>query len=113
MTNMNFLDEDEPPFRPIRRRVMQIVVSISIAALVLPGIIVTWSTQVRTANYACEIAVAYYAPGASSSRASFSLLNPSLPGWNCRAVMFDGSEKLVAHLGVIPGAPRLVQQTGS
>jgi hypothetical protein len=92
---------------------MQIVVSLAIAALVLPGFLVTWSTQARTANYACEIAVDYYAPGASAAKANFSLLNLSIPGWNCYAVMFDGSEAFVAHLGVIPGAPRLVPQSGS
>lgn len=111
--SMNFPDDDEPPFRPVRRRITQIVVSVAIAALVLPGFIVTWATQLRTANYACQIAVDYYAPGASSAQAQFSLLNLSIPGWNCYAVMFDGSEKFVAHLGVIPGAPRLVPQSGS
>ena len=111
--SMNFPDDDEPPFRPMRRRIMRIVVSVAIAALVLPGFIVTWSTQVRTANFACEIAVDYYAPGAKAAKASFSLLNPSIPGWNCYAVMFDGSEEFVAHLGVIPGAPRLRPQSGS
>jgi hypothetical protein len=111
--SMNFSEDDEPPFRPVRRRIMQIVVSLAIAALVLPGFIVTWSTQVRTANFACQIAVDYYAPGASAAKASFSVLNLAIPGWNCYAVMFDGSEAFVAHLGVIPGAPRLVPQSGS
>jgi hypothetical protein len=105
--------EDDRPFRPRRRIFMQIVVSVAIAALVLPSIIVTWTTQARTANYACEIAVAYYAPGATASQATFSLDNLALAGWNCYARMFDGQEFFVAHLGVIPGAPRLVPLTGS
>jgi allophanate hydrolase subunit 1 len=92
---------------------MQLVVVVAVAALVLPSIIVTWSTQVRTANYACQLAVAYYAPGATGSKAAFSLADPQLAGWNCFAEMFDGSEYFVAHLGVIPGAPRLVPLTGS
>lgn len=104
---------DETPFRGTRKRVMQVVVTIAIAALVLPGFIVTWATQVRTADYACQIAVAYYAPGATGSTARFSLADPSLPGWNCYAVMFNSQEFFVAHLGIVPGAPRLVPLTGS
>lgn len=92
---------------------MQIVVSIAIAALVLPGVLVTWTTQVRTANYACQIAVAYYAPGATSSQARFSLAEPTIAGWNCYAVMFNSQEFFVAHLGIVPGAPRLIPLTGS
>jgi hypothetical protein len=99
--------------RPIRRRFMQFVVALAIAALVLPGILVTWTTQVRTAQYACQIATAYYAPGATGSDARFSLIPQALMGWNCYAVMFDQTEMFVAHLGVIPGAPRLVPLTGS
>lgn len=116
MSNDNvFYDEpeDTTPFRGTRKKVMQVVVTIAIAALVLPGFLVTWSTQVRTADYACEIAVAYYAPGASDSAARFSLADASIPGWNCYAVMFNGQEFFVAHLGIVPGAPRLVPLTGS
>jgi len=92
---------------------MQAVVLVAVAALVLPSLIVTWTTQVRTANYACQIAVAYYAPGATGSTAKFSVSDPSLPGWNCYAEMFNGVEYFVAHLGIIPGAPRLIPLTGS
>ena len=106
-------EEPERPFRRGKKRFMQIVVTVAIAALVLPGILVTWSTQVRTAQYACEIATAYYAPGATDSSARFSFTPASLAGWNCYAVMFNDSEFFVAHLGVIPGAPRLVPLTGS
>lgn len=103
--------EDARPFKPRRRRFMQFVVSVAIAALVLPSIIVTWTTQARTAHYSCQLAVSYYAPGATASHARFSLLNPAIPGWNCYAEMFDRTEFFVAHLGVIPGAPRLVPLT--
>jgi len=92
---------------------MRFVVVLAIAALVLPGVFVTWSTQVRTAQYACQIAVNYYAPGATSTKASFDLVADDLLGWNCYAVMFDGQEVFVAHLGLVPGAPRLVPFTGS
>ena len=111
---MSFDDDTEPPLYSRRRRqVMRLVVLLAIAALVLPGVIVTWTTQVRTAQYACEIAVDYYAPGATASAASFQLRPAELVGWNCYAVMFDGQEVFVAHLGVVPGAPRLIPLTGT
>jgi hypothetical protein len=111
---MSFDDDlDRPLYSRRRRNLMRFVVLLAIGALVLPGIIITWSTQLRTAQYACQIAVNYYAPGATSSRASFDLLPTELLGWNCHAVMFDGQEFFVAHLGVVPGAPRLVPLTGS
>ena len=111
---MSFDDNNDRPLYSRRRRnMMRFVVLLAIGALVLPGIFITWSTQLRTAQYACQIAVNYYAPGATSSRASFDLLPTELLGWNCHAVMFDGQEFFVAHLGVVPGAPRLVPLTGS
>ena len=114
MVTMSFDDDtDRPLYSRRRRNLMRFVVLLAIGALVLPGVIVTWTTQLRTANYACQIAVNYYAPGATSSRASFDLAPTDLLGWNCHAVMFDGQEFFVAHLGVVPGAPRLVPHTGS
>jgi hypothetical protein len=117
MTMWDDTPDDELDERPRRsrtkRRFMQIVVTVAIAALVLPGFLVTWTTQVRTAEYACQIATAYYAPGATGSTARFSLVPEPLTGWNCYAIMFDGSEFFVANLGFIPGAPRLVPLTGS
>ena len=111
---MSLDDElDRPLYSRRRRNLMRFVVLLAIGALVLPGVIVTWTTQLRTANYACQIAVDYYAPGATSSRASFDLFPTELLGWNCHAVMFDGQEFFVAHLGVVPGAPRLIPLTGT
>lgn len=106
-------DDDDPAPRTRRAVVMRVAVLITILALVLPGILVTWSTQVRTAQYACQIAADYYAPGASQSEARFRITNPDLVGWNCYAVMFNGEEVFTAYLGLIPGAPRLVPLTGS
>ncbi len=74
-------DNDRPLYSRRRRNTMRFVVLLAIGALVLPGIFITWSTQLRTAQYACQIAVNYYAPGATSSRASFDLLPTELPTW--------------------------------
>ena len=106
-------DSDRPLYSRKRMTVMRAVVIVAILALVLPGLVVTWTTQVSTANYACQIAVEYYAPGATSHRASFEIAPAELFGWNCYAVMFDGQEYFVAHVGLIPGAPRLIPLTGS
>ena len=112
--NENFDDADDRPLHsPARVLGMRIVVSLAIAGLVLPGILITWSTQARTAAYACGIAVAYYAPGASAAHARFQVMDPRLVGWNCYAEGFNSDETFVAHLGVIPGAPRLVPVSGS
>jgi len=66
------LEEFEEPERPLysskRRTAMRVVVSVAILALVLPGVLITWVTQVQTATYACQVATAYYAPGALGSR---------------------------------------------
>jgi hypothetical protein len=92
---------------------MRVFVIVAIMSLVLPGFVVTGVTQLNTAQYSCGIAVSYYAPGATSSKASFDLAPFALFGWNCYAVMFDGTEYFVAHLGIVPGAPRLIPLTGT
>jgi len=116
--NVSSIDEDDdrpdrPLYSPKRRRLMRIVVTVAIAAMVLPGVLMIWVTQTQTANYACQIAVAYYAPQAQGSSAKFLITNPEIIGWNCFADFADGSEFFVAHLGLIPGAPRLVPLTGT
>jgi len=104
--------DERPLHSPRRRRFMRFVVALAIASLVLPGVLVTGASQMRTAALACQIAADYYAPGAVSSRAAFRLAPLELVGWNCYAVMFDQSEVFTAYLGLIPGAPRLVPLTG-
>lgn len=106
-------DDDEPAPRRLRTTVMRVVVLIAVLALVLPGVLVTWTTQVRTAEYACQIATDYYAPGASASLARFTITDPELLGWNCFAQMYNDEEIFTAHLGLIPGAPRLIPLTDS
>jgi hypothetical protein len=111
--NEDFEESERPLYSPRRRQLMRVVVSMAILALVLPGVLITWATQLRTANYACQIAAAYYAPEAQSSTASFQVSDPALLGWNCYAQLRNGNDLFVGHLGVIPGAPRLVPLTGS
>lgn len=107
-------EDDEPPRqRPLRAKLIRLAGMIAILALVLPGILVTWTTWSRTAEYACELAVQYYAPSADASEARFDLVPVQSLGWTCYAVMFDGTEARVASLGPIPGAPTLRPMTGS
>jgi hypothetical protein len=109
----DFGEPERPLYSRRRRRLLQIVVSLAIIALVLPGVLITWVTQVQTAQYACQIAAAYYAPGAQRSKAAFELGNSDVLGWNCYVEIDGQDDFFIAHLGVIPGAPRLVPLTGS
>jgi hypothetical protein len=86
---------------------MRVVVVLGLAALVLPGILVTAGTANRTATNTCATYVAYYAPDAVNFSSRFEMFSPSGMGWNCYAVGFGGDEVLVRALGLIPGGPRL------
>ena len=98
----------EPHERPLRgprlRLIMRITVILGLVALVLPGILVTMGTANRTAIRACAIYAAYYAPEAIASDARFDLVSEPGAGWNCYVRNFDGTEVLLTHLGLIPGA---------
>lgn len=107
-------DEQGGPSRFNKRaRMMKIVGLIALVSLVLPGVLVTWSTSRATANAACGIAVAYYAPTSSRWEARFDLLPPTNLGWNCYSYTADGIVLRVAHLGIIPGVPVLQPITGT
>jgi hypothetical protein len=96
-----------------RARFLRLIGIIALASLVLPGVLVTWTTSRQAAKIACEIAVSYYAPAADASVARFELLPLDTLGWNCHAVMADGVTIKVASLGPIPGQPTLRPLTGS
>ena len=107
-------DDDEPELagyephdgslrRDRRRVILRAVVIIGLVALILPGIIVTLGTANRTATTSCGIYVSYYAPEAIAASVRFELVGPDGPGWNCYVREFDGSEFLLAPLGLIPG----------
>ena len=91
---------------------MKIVGVIALVSMVLPGVLVTWSTSRATANAACSIAVAYYAPTATRWQANFDVLPFQNFGWNCYVSTDDGFTLRVAHLGIIPGVPPLQPTTG-
>jgi hypothetical protein len=102
----------EPSRRKKRARVMKIIGIVALVSMVLPGVLVTWSTSRATANAACGIAVAYYAPSATRWQASFDVFPLRNIGWNCYAQADDGFVLRVSHLGIIPGVPTLQPSTG-
>lgn len=103
----------EPHERPLRSphlmTAMRVIVVLGVLALILPGILVTAGTANRTAERACEVYVAFYAPHAVDHASRFELISPAGSGWNCYAIEFDGDEVLVRALGLIPGGARLPQ----
>jgi hypothetical protein len=101
---------EDAPLRSRRRATMlRVVVLVGLAALVLPGILVTAGTAGRTAVRACEAYAAYLAPRSVDAEARFELFAGTGPGWNCYAIGFDGTEVMVRELGLIPGGARLPQ----
>jgi hypothetical protein len=95
---------DSGPSRSARRlRVMRIVVTLAVAGLILPGVLVTVSTQISTADAACRIVVATIAPDSEAAEARFQLAGHAGPGWYCYAERFGGTEILIRSLGLIPG----------
>ena len=114
-------DDDEPELagyqpheRPLRSphlmTVMRVVVVLGLVGLILPGILVTAGTANRTAQRACAVYTAYYAPEAISFSTRFEVFSPAGIGWNCYAVPFAGDELLIASLGLIPGGARIPVQ---
>lgn len=95
-----------------RRRVMRWVAIIAMAALVVPGLLGTYSVARSTAAQACRLAVDFYASPFAPSRVAFELTDLRTLGWNCYAVAPTG-EVRVAMLGLIPGTPRLEQRSAT
>jgi hypothetical protein len=95
--------ESRPGRSAIRLRVLRIMVALGLTALVLPGLLVTISTQISTAAAACRIVVAATAPESIGSDARFELFGAAGPGWYCYAQRFGEGELLLRSLGLIPG----------
>jgi hypothetical protein len=95
---------DGRPVHSARRvRALRIMVMVGLAGLLLPGLLVTVSTQISTAGAACEIVVAQSAPDSVDAAARFELTGAEGPGWYCYARQYGGSEILLRSLGLIPG----------
>jgi len=93
-----------------RRRVLRWVALIALLGMLLPTGIGTWSMARNTAEQSCRLAVDFYANERTPSRVAFEVLSPDAIGWMCYAQLSSG-DVLVAVLGLIPGAPRLVPRT--
>jgi hypothetical protein len=100
---------DKPLRSPHLATVMRVVVVLGLAALLLPGILVTMGTAQRTAERACAQYVAVLAPGAIAASTRFEVFSAAGIGWNCYAIDFDGDQLLLRSLGLIPGGARLPQ----
>jgi hypothetical protein len=95
---------DARPLRSgTRRRVLRIMVVLGLVGLLLPGLLVTVSTQITTAGAACRIVVQAEDPEALDAVARFELIGAEGPGWYCYSVRFGGTEILLRSLGLIPG----------
>jgi len=102
--------DDGMPAWERRRRVLRWIALIALLGMVLPTGLGTWSMARSTAEQSCRLAVDYYADERTPSRVAFELLSPDAVGWMCYAQLSSG-ELLVAVLGLIPGAPRLIPRT--
>ena len=96
--------------RPLRSartvKLMRVVVVLGIAALVLPGILTTYSLARSTAGAACAANVAYRVPSATGSSVRFELFGQVGAGWVCYSVgAYGGDRTPVAALGLIPSYP--------
>lgn len=100
---------DKPLRSPHLATVMRVVVVLGLAALLLPGILVTMGTAQRTAERTCAQYVAVLAPGAIAASTRFEIFSAAGMGWNCYAIDFDGDQVLLRSLGLIPGGARLPQ----
>lgn len=96
-------NDSRPVHSQTRRRVLRIMVALGLIGLVLPGILVTVSTQLSTADAACRFVVGTEDPEALDAVARFELTGADGPGWYCYAVRFGGAEILLRSLGLIPG----------
>lgn len=100
--------DDGPVFGERRRRALRITVLVALGALVLPIVLSMYGVAHSAAQRACVVSVAAYDRDAAGARVAFDLFTRSGPGWQCFAVAGNGSETLIAELGLFPGAPRIV-----
>ncbi|MEV1130448.1 hypothetical protein [Agromyces sp. NPDC049794] len=99
--------DDGPVYGERRRRALRIAVLVALGALVLPVLLSVYGVAHSAAQRACAVSVRAYDTDAAGARVAFDLFGPAGPGWACFAVGANGSETLVAELGLLPGAPRV------
>lgn len=100
--------DDGPVYGERRRRALRIAVMIALGALVLPLLLSVFGVAHSAAQRACVVSVNAYDTDATGARVAFDLFGRTGPGWQCFAVDENGSETLVAELGLLPGAPRII-----
>ncbi|WP_448005415.1 hypothetical protein [Agromyces bauzanensis] len=100
--------DDGPVYGERRRRALRIAVLVALGALVLPVVLSMYGVAHSAAQRACSVSVAAYDTDAAGARVAFDLFARGGPGWQCFAVAANGSETLIAELGLLPGAPRII-----
>jgi hypothetical protein len=99
---------DYEPFeqRPLRSKrttyLIRIVVIVAIGALVLPGVLTTYSFAESSANASCAIWVDHQEPTQHRAFARFEAFGPGFLGWECYAVTAEGTAHVLS-LGMLPG----------
>lgn len=98
--------QEEPLHGRRARLAARVIGSVALAALVLPGVLVTITIQSTTAANTCVVYAKRYAPDAATASARFELFAPAGPGWQCYALTTEYDATFIAPLGLIPSAPR-------
>jgi hypothetical protein len=92
--------------RPIRSRARQNllrgVVLLAITALVLPGIITTWTFASSAATASCNVWAQYQVPEQHRTEVRFEVMGPGVLGWECYVTTATG-ERHLTSLGLLPG----------
>ncbi|QAY73411.1 hypothetical protein ET445_08725 [Agromyces protaetiae] len=101
-------DDDLPVRGGRRQRVLRVVVLIALAALVLPLVLSLYAVAMSAAERACRVTVVRFDDHATGSRVALEFFGPGGPGWLCYAERESGGDRLLANLGLIPGAPRTI-----
>ncbi|AWB94866.1 hypothetical protein DCE93_03660 [Agromyces badenianii] len=102
-------DDDDsrgPVYGERRRRALRITVLVALGALLLPLVLSVYGTAHSAAQRACAVYVAQFDTDATGARVSFELFGRTGAGWQCYSVAASGGETLIAELGLLPGAPR-------
>ena len=102
--------DDGAPAWERRRRMLRWIALVALVGMLIPTVAGTYTTARNTAAQSCRLAVDFYANERTPSRVAFEFLSPEASGWTCYAQLGSG-DVLVAVLGLIPGAPRLVSRT--